>query len=350
MDEHMNTLVSVIVPVYNAMTSGGGHIRRCIDSVLNQAGFPTSSIELILVNDGSIDNTREILEEIRNRHPATIRVINQKNMGVAAARNNGIDLANGHYIIFIDQDDWIDEDYLQVMTQEAAKNNRDYVIAGYRRPDSTGRITRTFLPSCRPYARYTLGAAWGKIHKRSFLIENAIRFFDNDFGEDIVFTTSENLASQNYAIINYVGYNWFLNKNSVSNNSQIGFTSHNIQSIDRLLHQLAWQEKTMHDKEADPDFRYYCLRTLIFYAIHSGRNASLCTRVNGAIAIMDCAKRQMSALFNGSRLKRMRRPEGEMLGVGLVVTAFHLLHNTQALHALEKLCNQWRKAASHPLP
>lgn len=338
----MSILVSIIIPVYNAMTTGGGHIRRCIDSVLHQTGFPLSSIELILVNDGSTDNTSDVLDEIRNSHPETIRVINQRNTGVASTRNHGIGQANGLYIVFIDQDDWIDSDFLKIMFQAAKENDLDYVIAGYRRPDSSGSTTRTFRPSQQPYGRYTLSAAWAKIHKRTFLVEKSISFFENAFGEDIIFTTSENLSSQKYAIIDYVGYNWFLNEKSVSNSSQIGFTKGNIHSIERLVQQLSRQE-ALHAATAGDEFHYYCLRTLIFYSIHSGRNSSICTRAQGILSIMECARRQMPSLFNGSRLKRLKKPEGEMVNVHLVVTAIFVLHNTRALHALSKMCSLLNK-------
>lgn len=339
----MSTLVSIIVPVYNAMTTGGGHIRRCIDSVLHQTGFPLASIELILVNDGSMDSTPDVLEDIRNSHPETIRVIHQRNMGVASARNHGIAQASGQYIVFIDQDDWIDSDFIKVMFQAANASNLDYVIAGYRRPDSTGNNTRTFRPSKQAYGRYTLGAAWAKIHKRIFLVENSIIFFDNAFGEDIIFTTSENLSSQSYAIIDYVGYNWFLNKKSVSNSSQIGFTKTNIQAIERLTQKLSSQA-ALHGANAGDDFHYYCLRTLVFYAIHSGQKSSVCDRSQGFLSVMECARRQMPLLFNGNKLKRLKKPKGEMASVHVLVTAFLFLHNARTLHALSRICSLLRKA------
>lgn len=97
--------VSVIVPVYN----GGEFIELCIKDILNQT---LKSIELILINDGSEDNTLQICQKYAE-YDNRITLINQENKGVSTARNNGIDKANGKYICFIDSDDRIKEDYLE---------------------------------------------------------------------------------------------------------------------------------------------------------------------------------------------------------------------------------------------
>lgn len=97
-------LISVIIPVYNAER----YLRKCIDSVLNQS---YDSLELILINDGSSDNSFLICEEYAQVNP-NVKVAHTENMGVSSARNLGIRLCSGEYITFVDADDWVDSDYL----------------------------------------------------------------------------------------------------------------------------------------------------------------------------------------------------------------------------------------------
>ena len=92
--------VSVIIPVYNVEQ----YLSKCLDSVINQT---FKNIEIICINDGSTDNSLKILNEYAMADKRII-VINQENSGVYAARNKGLQIANGKYISFVDSDDWIE--------------------------------------------------------------------------------------------------------------------------------------------------------------------------------------------------------------------------------------------------
>ena len=117
-----NPLISVIVPVYNVEP----YIRKCVESILAQTH---ANLELILVDDGSPDNSGAICEEYAQKDPRVI-VIHQENTGQAGARNRGIALAKGEYIGFVDSDDWIAPDMYQTMLESAERNNCDLVICG----------------------------------------------------------------------------------------------------------------------------------------------------------------------------------------------------------------------------
>ena len=92
--------VSVIVPVYNVEK----YIKKCVESLINQE---YRNFEIILINDGSVDNSGMIIDEMSLRDDR-IKVIHQKNQGVSAARNVGISFSKGEYITFVDGDDWVD--------------------------------------------------------------------------------------------------------------------------------------------------------------------------------------------------------------------------------------------------
>ena len=255
--------VSVIVPVYN----GEKYLNRCIDSVLYQALITINELEIILVNDGSIDGSARILNDYKNKYPHLIKVVNQQNRGVAEARNIGIDRVKGIYTIFIDQDDYIDKDYIYTFLKYAEKGNYDIVVGGYKRPDIEGKITRVVKQSNGAYSKkYKISAAWAKMHRTEFLQKHDIKFYKSDFGEDIIFTLVENNKTKNIKSINYVGYNWFWNSISVSNTKQRVLDSNNVNSVIELMHNM---NKYVNDKFSE----YYILQSAIYYLLLMGRNS-----------------------------------------------------------------------------
>ena len=130
--------VSVVVPVYN----GEKHLRRCIDSVFAN-GF--EDLEILLINDGSADGSAAVMAEYEKAYPGTVRAFTHENMGVARTRNRGIESARGRYILFLDQDDWFDHDYIQTFFEAIEKSGSDVVVGGYKRPDASGKIVLSRL-------------------------------------------------------------------------------------------------------------------------------------------------------------------------------------------------------------
>lgn len=198
----MNVLVSAIVPVYNSEE----FLEKCIESLRNQT---LKDIEIIFINDGSTDNSLDILkkyEKIDNR----IRVVNQKNLGPSAARNKGIRIAKGKYISFIDADDWIDEKMYQEMIKLAEKDNADIAICDITIVDKNGEryrkglnieknilngddIKELILKELIKSSKYN--SMWNKIYRKSIVSEHKIFldtkiFYAEDWLFNIKFLTS----------------------------------------------------------------------------------------------------------------------------------------------------------------
>ena len=205
--------VTLIVPVYNSEK----YIGKCLESILNQT---YTNFEIMVVNDGSKDKSQEIINKFREKYPEKIISIEQKNKGVAITRNESIKRADGDYIMFIDNDDYIDKDYIETFVNEIEKTDYDVVIGGYRRPTETGKIIKQMKLENKEWSKFLVIAPWAKIYKKSYLIDNNIEFLNVNIGEDVYFNLNAMLISNKIKIIDYVGYNWYFNTVSVSNSKQ----------------------------------------------------------------------------------------------------------------------------------
>lgn len=253
--------VSIIIPVYN----GEAYLQRCIDSILKQKGFPLDSLEVILINDGSTDGSLKVLNENRKNYPKTIRVINRENRGIASTRNEGVALAHTKWLMFMDQDDWIDSDYVTTFYEEAERGQYDVVLGGMRRLDSQGRLKGQLKLRNTKYAKYVPMSMWAKIHRTSFVKDNNIKVFENTYGEDLPFTLKEYSLSQRVKTIEYIGYNWFYNERSVSNTKQRNLQT-NFDQLLRLLNEIK-----KYDDSSD-EYEYFVIQNTIFYLLWGGKN------------------------------------------------------------------------------
>lgn len=181
--------ISVIVPVYNVEK----YLNRCVDSILNQT---FEDFELILVNDGSPDNCGNICDEYAQKDNR-VKVIHKKNGGVSSARNAGIDTAQGEYIMFVDSDDWINENMLNDMYNMPDSDMKVSSIRMIGKDNSTEYIIDTkmytqedlligFFSEAFPIICFC--GPWCKLYKKDIIFNNAIRFNEYmSLGEDTYF-------------------------------------------------------------------------------------------------------------------------------------------------------------------
>lgn len=120
----MDKLISVIVPIYNVEK----YLTKCIESIINQT---YENLEIILVDDGSPDNCPIICDEYAKRD-SRVKVIHKKNGGLSDARNAGLDIATGEYIMFIDSDDFVEIDMMESMMNNMIDNNVDLVVCNIK--------------------------------------------------------------------------------------------------------------------------------------------------------------------------------------------------------------------------
>lgn len=251
--------VSIIIPVYNAFNT----IDKCIDSVMNQT---YKNIELLLINDGSKDKSLTKLRKYESKYDF-IKVIDKENEGVAKTRNLGIKKATGKYVMFIDNDDFIKEDYVETYVNEIVNSGSDVVIGGFKRVNTKGKILYENGLKNTHWSRYIITAPWAKIFRRDYLIDNKVEFLSYAIGEDVYFTISLFLSNPVTTIIDYKGYNWLYNDSSVSNTIQRGLND----KIDIIY----FLDKIYDlNKSNDMYVNYYIKRYYVWYLLFSGRGAT----------------------------------------------------------------------------
>ena len=208
-----NIKVSVIIPVYNAEK----YLNKCIDSIINQT---LKEIEIICVNDGSIDSSLNILENYKNKDNRII-IINQKNLRQAAARNNGMKIAKGEYISFIDSDDFVENNFLENMYNEAKNNDSDIAVSNVKSFINDNYLINDIYVGYWCFYNYHSNvlinaedkfgviyscAIWNKIYRRDFLIKNNIYFFENLFLEDVSFNNIAAILSNKIILLKDTWY------------------------------------------------------------------------------------------------------------------------------------------------
>ena len=206
--------ISIIVPVYNSEK----YLDACIDSILSQS---FRDFELILVDDGSKDSSAQICDEYASQD-TRVRVIHKANGGVSAARNDGLDIAKGEYITFIDSDDWVERKYLETLS-----NYRDYDIVFFsHRMIYEDGYTSEFKFEAKEGDRQNIweivaslrknavgsnfyGYTWNKMFRRDIIEKYKIRFIEGlRISEDEVYTLDYCTHAKSIKVLPLCLYNY----------------------------------------------------------------------------------------------------------------------------------------------
>lgn len=208
----MKTLeFSIIIPFYNAEDS----INRCLQSILKQT---LPDFEVILIDDGSVDNSNNICRSFVEKD-ARFKIFNQQNQGPSVARNKGLDVARGNYIIFIDSDDYIEANFLKTIKDAFVNKAADVVFIGYSEYSIEGKLLKRYIPfqkaACNSYFEALIklssedmfGYTWIKSFSRKAI--GNIRFpTDMKLFEDEVFTCQVLQKCNNFETVNEPIYNY----------------------------------------------------------------------------------------------------------------------------------------------
>jgi glycosyltransferase EpsH len=273
----MNPKVSILVPVYNMES----YLPRCLDSLRSQT---LTDIEIIAVNDGSTDNSLQILKAYA-RTDCRIIVVDRCNGGVSAARNEAIRLARGEYIGFVDPDDWVEQDMYSVLYEAAVSENADVVMCSYvrefgthskvkefRMPDKityTGERVRSVVlrrlvgplgeEVRNPEYLDAWGTVWSKLYRTSVIKNNNVRFVDLNIvgsNEDSLFNMQVMCHAETFTFVNRPLYHyWRANPDSIT-------SRHKPELVRQFMRQYAWIQDFLTTNRLQPEF-YHALQNRI---------------------------------------------------------------------------------------
>jgi glycosyltransferase involved in cell wall biosynthesis len=268
--------ISVIIPVYNTEK----YLQECIDSVLSQT---FTDFECILVDDGSPDNSGKICDEYAKKDKR-IRVIHKENGGVSSARNAGLDIAQGEWIIFVDSDDWVDEKYLEFLYDNAIKNNVDVSICGvnvfedgftWHRDKCTRSVTLT--PKEAILIMFDIRVSFGgfsfnKLFKKQIIDNNNLRYDESvSYMEDVQFFYNI------FKVVGRIYYSsqpcYFYRQTKTSVTRQVGFTP----AVDTAITAL----DNLYAKERDFKIRQKIIFNKICFIYGTGMKCILNNKKDG---------------------------------------------------------------------
>lgn len=252
--------VSIIIPVYNAEK----HLRRCIDSIIAQT---SREWEIIAIDDASSDGSIDILKEYEKKIGPQMRWYTQENRGVSKTRERGVKLSDAKYVMFVDNDDFLDKDYVETFLREIKAGGYDCVVGGYRRVNAKNKEFYKNTPVTE-WQKYAIMMPWGRILRREYIVENDIRFLDYPLGEDLYFNMQLYHKSSKVKRISYIGYNWYLNDESVSRTTHRGLKK--ICDATYMLDKV--DEAAGHSRALA--LQYWYVKWVVWYLGYSGRNAS----------------------------------------------------------------------------
>lgn len=226
-----NYKISVIIPVYNVEK----YLKRCLDSVINQA---YKNLEIILVDDGSTDNSLKILKQYSQKD-ARVKILTQKNKGAAIARNFGLSIATGKYVIFLDSDDYFETTLIKKSVDKAEEFNADIVIFKAKAFDNITGKTSALNDRISKLHKYQekifsykdmpedifnsfLIAPWNKLYLKEFLDKHEFQFQDVKRSNDLLFTSKTLVVAEKIILLDeiLVNYRVGLTKNLQSGNDK----------------------------------------------------------------------------------------------------------------------------------
>lgn len=245
----MDVLVSVVIPVYNMEQ----YLSRCVDSVLGQT---YKNLEIFLIDDGSIDNSGALCDMYSTRD-SRVTVIHKKNGGLSSARNAGLREAGGEYIAFVDSDDWLDEDFIEVLVKDIDAEQADLAMIGYRyvyddctKHSSYPIVSNIFSQEeaiaelCKN--KWMVSYAWNKLYKRSLF--DGICFPEGKTYEDIYIMHTILQKCSRIVCNQNEKYNYYMRKDSIVHNLSIENHLSIFHAYKKRYYDLKHRNRKMDDK------------------------------------------------------------------------------------------------------
>ena len=266
-----NEKISVIVPVYNVKL----YLHKCVDSILNQT---YQNIEVLLIDDGSTDGSSDICDSYTEKD-SRIKVVHKKNGGLSSARNTGLDMATGEYILFVDSDDYIDIEMIRRLYDALVKTGADMSVCNIRMVGVDGLTTfpypenvvrdeemdealywrKVYEPNAICYV-----VAWNKLYQKHIWEKN--RYPVGKLNEDEYVLHQILQKCRKITGISYVGYNYVIREDSIM--SQKGKKA-NFDVFDGWMERIVYLKSSNQYEKVQKQLSVYCVELINRY--HSCR-------------------------------------------------------------------------------
>lgn len=211
--------LSVIIPVYNVEK----YLPRCLDNVVSQIN---NDVEIIIVNDGSSDDSYLLAKKYEEKNK-NIYLYSKPNGGLSSARNFGLKKSKGEYILFVDSDDSLASNAIEVILEKISSDNADVISFGYnfikkkcileyKRDLDSDKLSGEEFMMNELVNRNMFMAAWSYVYKKGFLEENSLEFKEGILHEDEEFTPRVLLKAKRVSSIFLPLYNYYENENTIT--------------------------------------------------------------------------------------------------------------------------------------
>lgn len=298
----MIPLISIIIPVYNVEA----YLKQCLDSIINQT---LKNIEIICVDDGSTDNSLNILKEYQEKDNRII-ILQQQNQYAGIARNNGLKVAKGKYLSFLDSDDFFELDMLEKMYKQAIKDRADIVICGWKgydnllkrdvsihnidqkyvkaSPFSPVQFSKELFDICKPNP-------WTKLFDRQFFIQNSLKFEDCICCNDLTCICTAMVIAKKITILDETPIHYRFGHNT-------SITSHRNENFRSVLYAIKKLEKNLNDLNVYDTFKQTFIKKAAVSYNFGGNNSE---KAKAAIEIL--SPELYSYVINYKPKKQLKR-------------------------------------------
>ncbi len=228
--------LSIIIPVYNTEK----YVAGCLDSVIDPS---LSDYEIIVVNDGSTDQSAVVLQRYSDRFPGLVRVVQTENGGLGHARNIGISLASGSYLLFVDSDDRLAEHAVSEMLS-CLDSGFDVLIFDFCRVFENGKTPQRvrgyenpgiYNLASEPALLFSPVNAWNKIWKKDLFLDNSIAFPDRLWFEDLATTPNLLLKADTIRVVSNLWYLYLQRQGSITNSTRIARNQEIVFSLESVI-------------------------------------------------------------------------------------------------------------------
>ena len=258
----MKDKISLIIPAYNSEKV----ITKCLDSIYDQTH---KNIEVIVVNDGSKDGTLSVLKKYKRKHKDLI-IIDKENAGQAEARNDGIKKSTGKYMMFIDADDFLEVNYLEVMLKALKKEKADIVISGYKNFNVNYEMQSVVKRKNNSWVQFTACTPWARLYRSDFIKKNNILYPDLRYCEDYDFIVIAASFAKKVVAIENTGYGYYYNTTSLTKTIYRSFKVDFIKAGDELLARI----NKKYYKNNFKLINYTIIKQAIYYLLVAGKRAT----------------------------------------------------------------------------